>query len=420
MTLAQLQMLDAGSWFSPVFAGTPPPALRDVMTAVKDAYPQAILYLDCKVNGLAPLIKADCDATGFPTERLWFWVYDQTAEAAAFRTVFPTGKIIWGEGNWAGGASIGAWPSLNANQRAAVVSGMVTRGVYGFDFGDNEAVNLNPTTIQELRASGFFVSLYSTLHPASMTRAINNIGVDGMETDFPGVLRELMPLYTANTSASGVSSAAANVTWSAFPGAPPANEIRVRGKRKAAPTWTSLATNLPARARSLVATGLVANTVYEFQPIGYAGGQPVAFGSVAQGLTLAATANFGNAYSTWQNAHRPVGVFTADDDGDGLFNLVEYALDLDPLVTSSLPPLNTIGLQAGQFSFRYQRRADAYIRWTYDHSTDLIQWTPLLELADYTQTALPSAPGLELIEVTFMVPPNTPHSFIRLRAQPMP
>ena len=73
-------------------------------------------------------------------------------------------------------------------------------------------MSLNPTTIQELRAAGFFVSLYSTLHPASMTRAVNNIGIDGMETDFPGVLRELMPLYTANTSANGVSAAAANVT----------------------------------------------------------------------------------------------------------------------------------------------------------------------------------------------------------------
>jgi glycerophosphoryl diester phosphodiesterase len=420
MTLAQLQQFDAGSWFGPQFAGTPPPALREVMAAVKDPYPEAILYLDCKINGLAPLIRADCDATGFPAERLWFWVYDQTAEAAAFRSVFPNGKMIWGEGNWANGASIGTWPGLNASQRAAVVSGMMARGVYGFDFGDNEAVSLNPTTIQELRAAGFFVSLYSTLHPASMTRAINNIGIDGMETDFPGVLRELMPNYTATSSAAGVSSASANVTWTAFPGAPPITEIRVRAKRKSAPTWTAVATNLPSRARASLASGLTASTVHEFQPIGYAGGQPVAFGSVAQAPTLGVTASFTFAYTAWSNAHPPASTFTVDNDGDGVVNLVEYALDLDPLVAAPLPPVTTVALAAGQFSFRYQRRANTYVRWTYESSTDLSQWTALLELADYTEAVLPAPPGMELIEVTLTVPTNLPKTFLRLRAQPMP
>jgi len=422
MTLAQLQTLDAGSWFGPQFAGTPPPALRDVMAAVKDAYPQAILYLDCKVNGLAPLIRADCDATGFPAERLWFWVYDQTAEAAAFRSVFPNGKMIWGEGNWANGASIGTWPSLNASQRAAVVTGMMTRGVYGFDFGDNEAVSLNPTTIQELRASGFFVSLYSTLHPASMTRAINNIGIDGMETDFPGVLRELMPHYIVTANASGVSSAAANVTWSAFPDAPPVTEIRVRAKRKVAPTWTVVASNLVARAQSLLTTGLVASTLYEFQSIGYAGGQPVAFGSVTEASTLGASENFATAYAVWRQAHPPAGLPTEDSDGDGLANLVEYALDLDPLAPSMLPPITTVAIDelSRIIGFSYHRRANAYVRWTYETSTDLSQWTPLLERADYGDSVHPSAPGMESVDAISRLPPATPNWFIRLRAQPMP
>jgi glycerophosphoryl diester phosphodiesterase len=420
MTLAQLQALDAGSWFGPPFAGTPPPALRDVMAAVKDAYPQAILYLDCKVNGLAPLIRADCDATGFPPERLWFWVYDQTAEAAAFRSVFPNGKLIWGEGNWANGGSIGAWPALNAEQRTNVANGMVARGVYGFDFGDNEAVALNPATIQELRAAGFFVSLYSTLHPASMTRAVNHIGIDGMETDFPGVLRELMPNSTVTASATGVSSAAAKVTWSEFPVPPPVTEIRVRAKRKTAPAWTTVASNLPPRARASLAAGLAANSVHEFQPIGYADGQPVAFGNVAEAATLGSSANFNPAFVAWRLAHPPAGTFTVDNDGDGLVNLVEYALDLDPLVATPLPPATMITLQGGQFSFRYQRRANAYIRWTYEASSDLAQWTPLLELADYAEGLLPAAPGMEWVEVALTGLPGAAKEFVRLRAQPMP
>jgi hypothetical protein len=297
---------------------------------------------------------------------------------------------------------------------------MVARGVYGFDFGDNEAVSLNPTTINELRAAGFFASLYSTLHPASMTRAINNIGIDGMETDFPGVLRELMPNYTVTSSATGVSSAAANVAWSAFPEAPSVTEIRVRTKRKAAPTWTTVATNLPSRARAFLAGGLAVNTVHEFQPIGYAGGQPVAFGTVGDGATLGSTANFNAAYIAWRQTHLPAGVPTADTDLDGLVNLVEYALDLDPNAVTSLPAITTIALQPGGLSFRYQRRANAYVRWTYESSSDVAQWTPLLELADYAEAALPAPPGTELIEVTLTVPTNLPRHFVRLRAQPMP
>jgi glycerophosphoryl diester phosphodiesterase len=420
MTLAQMQLLDAGSWFGPQFAGTPPPALRDVMAAVKDTYPQAILYLDCKVNGLAPLIRADCDATGFPPERLWFWVYNQTTEAAAFRAVFPNGKIIWGEGNWANGASIGTWPSLNAEQRAAVAGGMMARGVWGFDFGDNEASALNPATIQELRAAGFFVSLYSTLHPASMTRAINNIGIDGMETDFPGVLRELMPNYTSTSAASGVSSGAGNLSWTAFPESPPVTEIRVRAKRKAAPTWTTFATNLPARARAQLVSGLTAATVHEFQPIGYAGGLPVAFGSVAEATTLGSSANFTSGFVAWRVAHPGTGTFSVDNDGDGLVNLVEYALDLDPLVANPLPPTAVQGLQAGQFTFRYERRANAYVRWTYEGSNDLLQWLPLLDLADYAEHPTPAAPGMEQVEVTLAAPSSASQWFVRLRAQPMP
>jgi glycerophosphoryl diester phosphodiesterase len=294
MTLAQLQTLDAGSWFSPVFADTPPPALRDVMVAVKDAYPNGILYLDCKVNGLAPLIKSDCDATGFSPDRLWIWVYDQVGEAAAFRSVFPNARIIWGEGNWAHRASIYEWPSLNAAQRRLVADGMKERGVYGFDFGDNEADSLNPATIQELRAAGFFVSLYSTLHPASMTRAINEIGIDGMETDFPGVLRELMPVYTSATSATEASPSSVLVSWTGFHPGPHPQDVRLRAKAKASSAWGVVATGLSSNGGSLLVTGLMEETTYEFQVLGYGpNGRPFAFGSVAEAVTLDAQGNNG-------------------------------------------------------------------------------------------------------------------------------
>ena len=165
-TLAQIQALDAGSWFGPEFAGTPPPSLRDIMAATQDAYPAGILYLDCKVNGLAPLIKADADAVGFPYDTVLVLGLRPGVRSGGYRTTFPNARMIWGEGNWHNGASISSWPGLSSAQKHAVVTGMKSRGVYGFDFGDNEMTSLNPVTLQELRAAGFLVSAYSALHPS--------------------------------------------------------------------------------------------------------------------------------------------------------------------------------------------------------------------------------------------------------------
>jgi hypothetical protein len=120
---------------------------------------------------------------------------------------------------------------------------MKARGVYAFDFGDNEMSSLNPATLQELRAAGFVVSAYSALHPRSMNSAIEYLGVDAMETDFPPVLRNLMPVYVTSAAAAALSDGAAEITWTSFPEALPVSEIKVRAKRKAAApsTWTTVA-----------------------------------------------------------------------------------------------------------------------------------------------------------------------------------
>jgi glycerophosphoryl diester phosphodiesterase len=424
MTLAQLQTLDAGSWFSPRFAGTRPPALRELMAAVKDAYPEGILYLDLKVNGMATQVKADADATGFPYERLWFWVYDQTGEAAAYRGIFPNGKIFWGEGNWANGASIGSWPSLTTAQKDAVVAGMKGRGVWGFDFGDNEATSLNPTTLQELRAAGFFVSCYSALHPRSMTSAINYLGVDGMETDFPPVLRNLMPIYRATSTATPLSDAAAQVTWSRFANTPPIAEVRVRAKRKAAPpsTWTNAVVGLPSIALTAFPTGLRTNTLYEFQPIGYdAAGNPVAFGSVSETNTLAPGNNFTNAYAAWQTNYPGVGAPAANPDDDFYPNLVEFALGLNPFDAAvPLEARPTTTIQNGTLILQYRRRAGSFVRHSYESSTDLQAWTPLFEFVNYTAQVQPAPAGMEIVTVRAVVPPGAPHWFLRTRVQAIP
>ncbi len=417
-TLAQLQALDAGSWFGPQFAGTPPPALREIMAAVKDAYPQAILYLDVKVNGIASRIKEDADATGFPVDRIWFWNYNSTSEAAAVRAVFPSAKLIWGESNWANGASIGTWPTLSPAQKQAVADAMKARGVFGFDFGDNEMNSLNPTTLQELRAAGFLVSAYTALHPASMTRAVENHGVDAMETDFPAVLRALMPEYTATTSALALSDGAVQVDHTAFPNPPVGSEVRLRHKPKAAPptAWTDVLPAQDARARRTLVTGLAPATLHEFQPILWQDGRPVAFGSVTDATTLSAGQNFAAAWAAWQAAHPGVGAPDADTDGDGVSNLLEFATGNDPLQASDGGAVLTTLTSS---SLRYRRQAGTYVVWDLQASTDLAGWQTLLPGAEWQESAISSGPLLDVMEVTLPVP-STPQRFVRAIVTPLP
>ncbi len=417
-TLAQIQTYDAGSWFDPAFAGTPPPSLREIMAAVRDTYPNAVLYLDCKITGLAPRIKADMDATGFPVERLWFWNYNNATETAAVRSVFPTSKSIWGETNWHNGASISTWPSLTAAQKQAVVDGMKARGVHGFDFGDNEMDSLNPTTLQELRAAGFLVSAYSALHPASMHRAIENLGLDAMETDFPGVLRELMPLYASTATATALSSGAVQVDFSAFPSPPVGSEIRVRRKAKASPpaTWTEVTPAQPSAAQQVIAGSLAAATLYEFQPILWQGGQPIAFGSVTDATTLAGDQNFATAYAAWQTAHPGTGAPGEDSDGDGLTNLMEFATGRTPTASDGHSPMEI----TGPMTLLYRRQTGTFVRWHVESSSDLTGWTPLLPLTEWQESTLSAGPGHEINQVTVPLAPGTPRRFLRMSVTPLP
>ena len=94
MTVAQLQALDAGSWFDPAFAGTKVPTLEEVMALAKGTL---ILYLDLKVTGQINAIKAAASFGGWDLSNCWYGVNDDEAEAAAIRAAVATAKIIWGD-----------------------------------------------------------------------------------------------------------------------------------------------------------------------------------------------------------------------------------------------------------------------------------------------------------------------------------
>ena len=112
-------------------------------------------------------------------------------------------------------------------------------------------------------------------------------------------------------------------------------------------------------------------------------------------LTVASTANFNyfqvtfipwGSYSAWQQAHFPgqsgtsaLAAETASPTGDGISNLMKYALDLDPWVNGAkgLPQARTITLSGIRYpTLSYKQLIDAPdISYTVQVSGDLKTWT---------------------------------------------
>ena len=91
MTLAELRQLDAGSWFSPAFAGEQIPTLEEAFQLVLG---RGKLLLDFKgnyPNRYAIMAQVAMDV-GFPFEDIYQFQRDGTA--ALFRDNFPGGKVV--------------------------------------------------------------------------------------------------------------------------------------------------------------------------------------------------------------------------------------------------------------------------------------------------------------------------------------
>ena len=174
-TLAELQVLDAGSWYGSAWAGTRIPTLSSFLPLLQQSNARALIELKgiWSAEGLRPVIAAIYRAG----------VQDRVV-LASFET--PTLLDLWREA-----------PSL---QRAVVVRRLPDDPIaFAAAHGASTVVTslrsfqVEPEAADLLRAAGLTIIVY-TLNRADLWQQAVELGVDGVVTDAP---RRLAQVHTA-------------------------------------------------------------------------------------------------------------------------------------------------------------------------------------------------------------------------------
>ncbi len=177
-TLEELQQLDAGSWFSEDFAGEGIPTLREVIKALG---PRSGLLLELKSPELYPGIEAQIhdELSSIPgylpralaTDTLVVQSFDIDS-MRTYHALAPEVPI---------GLLYGERPSDDELVEASSWADQVNPS---YEVTDAELVD----RIHELDMQ---ISVY-TVNTGQLMREFINLGVDGIITDYPGVLRDIL------------------------------------------------------------------------------------------------------------------------------------------------------------------------------------------------------------------------------------
>ena len=172
MTLSELQRLDAGAAFSSEFAGVRVPTLAD---ALRVARGRGRLLLDIKsADAGRPIARALKDA-GAPPSAVWFSRNVDAAEFSDYRRRVPGAEMLWG--------------GPPATLDDAGFAPLKALGITGFDV---DITSASREFVDAAHARGMNVLAFTLLDPPEMLRAAE-MGLDGVETDYPDVLDALMP-----------------------------------------------------------------------------------------------------------------------------------------------------------------------------------------------------------------------------------
>jgi len=169
LTLAQVRELDAGSWFSPAFAGTRVPTSDELLDLVTDLHGRAIL--DLKGTWTAAAATTLVDAIGA-----------RGLERSIAVASFDARTLAYIEAR----SSVISRLVILKKLPADVVDAAVQVGARGIVV-DRRALTARPEVVDDLHDAGLRVIVY-TLNTDKQWHAVTGLGVDGIVTDDPGTL----------------------------------------------------------------------------------------------------------------------------------------------------------------------------------------------------------------------------------------
>ncbi|MCH8478036.1 MAG: hypothetical protein LAT56_08835, partial [Wenzhouxiangella sp.] len=167
-----MELLDAGSWFSPEFAGEPIPTMAEAITDALDL-------------GLVPVIEAKLAGPG-----------DAAAYYAELESLDVLDKILLDCFNW---DFIANFRALSPQTRlGALGSGQLTQATLdtikntGADYVHWAHGSITAQTVDLVHANGLKLIVY-TVNSESRMIELLDMGVDSITTDYPAVLAALLP-----------------------------------------------------------------------------------------------------------------------------------------------------------------------------------------------------------------------------------
>ena len=174
-SLSELKELDAGSWYDLRYAGERVPTLEEALLAAKG---RGKLLLDVKGYNTGYAIQQALKKAGAASDAVLITQNSTLQVAQDFKDNVPGAPMIWS----------GAMPEIRSPEAFAALK---KDGIAGFDLDISVSV-MTKEFVKAAHDAGILVFVFTVLDPDTMLRMID-LGVDGMETDYPALLNSLMP-----------------------------------------------------------------------------------------------------------------------------------------------------------------------------------------------------------------------------------
>jgi glycerophosphoryl diester phosphodiesterase len=171
MTLAQLQALDAGSWFSAAFVGEKVPTMTEAMDAAIAANIEPLVE---RKAGTAAAYHAEFVAEGF--------------DPADFRVISFSSSFLDDMDDIDSAYQLGYLGSGTITQ--ALIDGLLDKGI---DFLDWSSGSIDQAAVDLVHSNGMELHAW-TVNGAARMQELIDLGIDGITTDDPALLRTLVPV----------------------------------------------------------------------------------------------------------------------------------------------------------------------------------------------------------------------------------